>query len=203
MKQSWFASWFETLANTATGFGISLCLQWAVCWWYDLPLHWHDNLAIIGLFTIASLLRGIAWRRLMEALHVRVPLSPFMLAVIAERRRQIEHEGWSLDHDDKHPDGEMARAGGCYLFSGAGVRLNKDGIEKFWPWSKYWWKPRYGDRRRDLVRGCALGIAEGEKFDRCRNKATTKTKPLPVRSLVTDDSHNDHSRLIELGRGAP
>ena len=37
-------------------------LQYAVCWWYSLPLLIHDNLTIIGAFTVLSLLRGIAWR---------------------------------------------------------------------------------------------------------------------------------------------
>ena len=80
MKQSLLASWLETIGSTVSGFLVSLALQHAVCWWFDLPLRAQDNLAIIGLFTAASLLRGIAWRRLMERLHVRVRMSAAMLA---------------------------------------------------------------------------------------------------------------------------
>jgi len=35
-------------------------------------------------------------------LHIRRPNSAFINAVIAERFRQIEQEGWSIDHDDGH-----------------------------------------------------------------------------------------------------
>lgn len=170
MKQSWFASWFETIASTATGFLISLGLQYAVCWWWGLPLKLHDNLAIIALFTVASLLRGIAWRRLMEKLHVRRPLSPAMLAVIAERHRQKDVEGWDEAHDDKHDHGDLGVAGAAYLLSGSGYAFKG---RQTWPWNNTWWKPDVVRPRRDLVRGLALGLAELEKLDR------TKTKRAP------------------------
>lgn len=168
MKQSWFASWFETIASTATGFILSLGLQYVVCWWYDLPLRIQDNLAIIALFTVASLLRGIAWRRLMEKLHVRTPLSPAMLAVIAERRRQIEVEGYSPDHDDhEYKNGELANNGAAYLLSAAGSPYLG---ERIWTWDHQWWKPDLARPRRDYVRGLALGIAGLEQLDRAKTK---------------------------------
>ena len=35
--------------------------------------------------------------------------------IAAERRRQIEEEGWSAEHDDdEHQDGELAMAAACY-----------------------------------------------------------------------------------------
>ncbi|HNP65489.1 MAG TPA: hypothetical protein PKH39_16265, partial [Woeseiaceae bacterium] len=34
--------------------------------------------------------------------------------ILAERLRQISDEGWSLEHDDKHSNGEMAQAAACY-----------------------------------------------------------------------------------------
>jgi hypothetical protein len=39
-----------------------------------------------------------------------------------------------------------------------------------WPWAKTWWKPDLRNRRRDLVRGLALGLAELEKFDRTKKR---------------------------------
>ncbi|PXB75626.1 hypothetical protein CW299_41965, partial [Pseudomonas aeruginosa] len=36
------------------------------------------------------------------------------LDVQAERRRQVEAEGWTPKHDDEHADGQMAQAAGCY-----------------------------------------------------------------------------------------
>ena len=34
--------------------------------------------------------------------------------VMAERRRQIESEGWTEEHDDKHVNRELSRAAACY-----------------------------------------------------------------------------------------
>jgi hypothetical protein len=168
MKQSWFASWLETIGSTSSGFVVSLGLQYAVCWWWDLPLRTHDNLLIIGMFTVASVLRGIAWRRLMERLHVRVKMSAGMLAVVAERQRQRDGEGYDDAHDDKHPAGELAAAAAAYLttFQSQGMRA---GPPIGWPWARSFWNPK--DVRRNLVRGLALGLAELERFDRmCRRK---------------------------------
>lgn len=189
MKQSLLASWIETLASTATGFAISLALQYVVCWWYGLALQIQDNLAIIGLFTVASLLRGIAWRRLMEKLHVRRPLSAFMQAVIAERYRQREVEGYDAAHDAAHSPLTIAQAGAAYLF-GADRQVLIDyeladeptvyiGGRLLWPWSIDTWKPR--ETRRNLVRGCALGIAAGELNDiesKIKRPSNLSAKPL-------------------------
>lgn len=38
--------------------------------------------------------------------------------VLAERRRQIETEGWTPEHDDRHNAGEMALAASCYAQEG-------------------------------------------------------------------------------------
>ena len=165
MKQSLFASWFETIASTATGFLISLALQHVVCWWYDLPLRMEDNLAIIAVFTAASLLRGIAWRRLMEKLHIRTPLSPSLLAIAAERRRQREVEGYDDTHDDQHVVGELAAAGASYALA-SGEHRSTPPID--WPWDDIYWKPQ--DMRRDLVRAGALIVAELDGLERRRRR---------------------------------
>ncbi|TIM14496.1 MAG: hypothetical protein E5Y67_12520 [Mesorhizobium sp.] len=34
--------------------------------------------------------------------------------IAAERQRQIESEGWTPEHDDKHEKGELAGAAACY-----------------------------------------------------------------------------------------
>jgi hypothetical protein len=164
MKQSRLASILETIGSTATGFLLSLIIQYGICWLYDLPLRLHDNLFIIAVFTVASLVRSYGWRRLMEAFHVRRTLSPFMQAVIAERFRQVEQEGWSHEHDDKHLAGQLAHAGACYaMFPGPKP-------PKLWRWSKAWWKPTPNDYRRQMVKSAALIIAEGERHDRMKTK---------------------------------
>jgi hypothetical protein len=76
--------------------------------------------------------------------------------VLAERLRQIEAEGWTPEHDDKHTKGEMAKAAACYA---AGYP-----IATLWPWGDEWWK--FSDRRRNLVKAGALILAEIERLDR-------------------------------------
>lgn len=164
MKQSKLMSWVETCLNTGIGFVIAITAQILVfpLFGFNPPL--STNLYIGLIFTVVSIVRGFVLRRLFEALHIRRPLSPFMQAAISERYRQIEQEGWSAQHDDtEHPTGELARAGATYAYcagSEPGLAPN------MWQWSRDWWKP--AGFRRDLVKACALIIAEGEKFDRNR-----------------------------------
>lgn len=185
MKQSLLASWCETIASTATGFAISLGLQYLVCWYYSLTLVLHDNLAIIGLFTVASLVRGIAWRRLMERLHVRDPLSPAMLAIAAERRRQQETEGFHAAHDDTHPSGDLALAGICYIRKAIDPAWTSSvAAPLLWPWEPRWWKPQ--GFWRDMVRGVALIVAEMDRSLRNRKRKPPVTvSESPARTEAT------------------
>jgi hypothetical protein len=164
MKQSRLMSMLETAISTAAGFGLSLLLQWLILpMLLGIAIPLTTNLAFAAVMTVASLVRMFVLRRVFEAFHIRRPLSAFMNAVIAECFRQHDVEGWTTEHDDKHPTGELAAAGASYLLH-AGTASSTTPHE--WPWSSEWWKPN--GYRRDLVRGVALGIAEGEKFDRAR-----------------------------------
>lgn len=98
--------------------------------------------------------------------------------MLAERRRQVEVEGWTPKHDDEHDKGEMARAAACYaLHAGSCFAWRADAYQSakphegnpaaqnsLWPWDMKWWKPK--DPRRDLVRAGALILAELERLDR-------------------------------------
>ena len=90
--------------------------------------------------------------------------------IAAERHRQVSAEGWTPEHDDHHATGELARAAGCYAFSGGRLeddeqgRFNDLAIRHGWPWAQEWWKPK--SRRADLVRAGALIVAEIERLDR-------------------------------------
>lgn len=88
--------------------------------------------------------------------------------VLAERRRQVEAEGWSPDHDDEHDGGELAAAAGCYAHKAAG--WNYYSARDRWPWAMEWWKP--STPRRDLVKAGALILAEIERLDRAALSAT-------------------------------
>jgi hypothetical protein len=168
MKQSRTMSFVESIINIAVGFGISLFAQWSILPLLGVAINFRQNIAFAVIMTVISIARQFVLRRVFEALHIRRPLSPFMKAVVAERFRQIEEEGFDHAHDDGYEIGELAKAGSNYIYYAS------DPIPALcpptWPWERRWWKPR--GMRRDLVRGCALAIAEGEKLDRNR-----KAKP--------------------------
>lgn len=180
MKQSRFMSMLESIINIAVGFGISLAAQWFFLPLLGVSISLAQNIYFALIMTVISIARSYVLRRLFEALHIRRPLSAFMAAVVAERYRQIEQEGWSIEHDNEHTSGELAMAGAAYAlnpsqrnqFSEARAPLQwQPEMPACWPWIRTWWKPT--DNRRDLVKACALIIAEGEKFDRNRKGART------------------------------
>lgn len=86
--------------------------------------------------------------------------------VLTERQRQIEREGWTLEHDDQHDGGELAKAAACYIIYPYAPAF----ANTFWPmsWSMAWWKP--GNERRDLVKAAALLLAEIERRDRANER---------------------------------
>jgi hypothetical protein len=81
--------------------------------------------------------------------------------VLAERKRQVDAEGWTPEHDDEHGGKQMAHAAACYALGSQGWLQR--GV-KFWPWDDQWWKPR--DHRSNCVRAAALLLAEIERLDR-------------------------------------
>ncbi len=96
--------------------------------------------------------------------------------IIAERRRQVEVEGWKPEHDDQHRLGELSRAAAAYAFS-AGCSITSGGcfepwvsapLVAIWPWHDSQFNPK--DPRRDLVRAGALIIAEIERIDRAAKR---------------------------------
>lgn len=96
--------------------------------------------------------------------------------VLAERQRQIEREGWTPEHDDSHPHGEMARAAATYCLCADGPP--KPGVASELYQSRRWdfnilaaiwprnWRFNPKDRRSNLVRAAALLLAEIERLDR-------------------------------------
>lgn len=83
--------------------------------------------------------------------------------VLDERRRQINAEGWSSEHDN----GALVRAAICYAaplqfparMAASGVKVPEP-----WPWEASWWRPK--NERRNLIKAAALLIAEIERLDR-------------------------------------
>ncbi|RJE87986.1 hypothetical protein [Paracoccus onubensis] len=94
--------------------------------------------------------------------------------VLAERRRQIEAEGWSFEHDDLHDRRELLKAARSYADFACYTPRLRHAVLKIgtppagWPWDERWWKPT--TPRRDLVKAAALIMAEIERMDRAAEK---------------------------------
>lgn len=179
MKQSRLMSWLETSLSTAIGFVVAITAQLVIFPLFGFSPPLSHNLMIGALFTVVSVARGYLVRRLFEALHIRTPLPASILAVAAERRRQVEVEGWTAEHDDEHVPGDLSRAGACYALAAAARNLRETGLTELadnieaairwlWPWHRSWWKPQ--DNRRDEIRGTALIIADLDLMDRARKQ---------------------------------
>ncbi|MCE3262592.1 MAG: hypothetical protein K0R43_1671 [Pseudoduganella sp.] len=123
-------------------------------------------------YTAAENLFGILARRRerVAAQVAPVAMSLAAAAVLAERRRQVEQEDWSHEHDDAHPCGEIAAFAAVYAMppaardwpaeeTGYGATFG----EALCPED---WTPKFGDRRRELVKAGALILAEIERLDR-------------------------------------
>ncbi|MDH0363430.1 hypothetical protein [Comamonas aquatica] len=112
-------------------------------------------------------------------------LTPAARDVLAERKRQIETEGWKPERDDVYDTGEMALAAACYAAHSAScaaikaphtargvfvrTRSAQDFVGEMWPWSADWWKP--SGHRRNLEKAAALILAEIERIDRAAQAA--------------------------------
>ncbi|WGS47134.1 hypothetical protein LFL97_33960 [Burkholderia sp. JSH-S8] len=108
---------------------------------------------------------GEVQRWIDENIAPRVPLRDAVCDVLAERRRQVDVEGWTPEHDDEYTNNELARASACYAYP---ELTAVDGL-RAWPWPGQWWKP--SAPRRNLVKAVALGIAEIERLDRAAARA--------------------------------
>jgi hypothetical protein len=106
--------------------------------------------------------------------------------IAAERHRQIEKEGWTPAHDDKHVHCELAEVAACYATPNPQQMCVRAGIDDVsggrgecavygeteftvplvWPetWHPAWWNPT--DRITDLVKAGALIAAEIDRLQR-------------------------------------
>jgi hypothetical protein len=88
--------------------------------------------------------------------------------IAAERKRQIEEEGWTAEHDFQWSKGELTKAAVCYLYPGD--ELMPKWKKTFWPWDAGWWKPSPANRVRDLEKAGALCAAEIDRLQRLEEK---------------------------------
>ncbi|WP_206167870.1 hypothetical protein [Variovorax boronicumulans] len=98
-----------------------------------------------------------------------------LAAVMLERRRQVDVEGWTPEHDDGHVNDEIA-ALACFYAMPPGARE--------WPATETGyghtlgaaivpegWEAKEGDRWRELVKAGALILAEAARHYRAERKA--------------------------------
>ncbi len=86
--------------------------------------------------------------------------------IYSERIRQITQEGWNEEHDDKHTDGELARAAAVYAVP-ANHRTQAM-LFSTWPFDDSWLKLTPDDREKELVKAGALIVAELERLARTK-----------------------------------
>ena len=108
--------------------------------------------------------------------------------IAAERKRQIEREGYTPEHDIHHFEGELAYAAICYAYPNKKLILKrhdkmapavptvdlKQGPEgegtylvmppSIWPFGLENWKPTPDDRIRDLTKAGAMIAAEIDRL---------------------------------------
>ncbi len=127
-------------------------------------LYPHSRVDMVRMFPIFGPAAPVA-----PAAHA---LSQAAQDVLAERRRQVEAEGYDTEHDDTHVMGEIGALAALYLMpDGArdwdatsttyGATLGQALLPEDWT------MPKMGEnRRRDVVKGIACGLAELERLDR-------------------------------------
>ncbi|WP_104492445.1 DUF7220 family protein [Paracoccus denitrificans] len=71
MKQSRLMSLVESLINVLVGYGIAVVTQILIFPWFGLQVTPAQNMAMGGIFTVVSIARSFALRRMFEAVRVR------------------------------------------------------------------------------------------------------------------------------------
>jgi hypothetical protein len=95
--------------------------------------------------------------------------------IAAERERQVNVEGWTPAHDDRHNDGALASAGATYAIvasnmrGGASFEKSIMDYKKTWPFEDGWFKPS-DNPIRDLVKAGAMIAAEIDVILREKNR---------------------------------
>ncbi|KUM02730.1 hypothetical protein KIF53_15625 [Chromobacterium subtsugae] len=128
-----------------------------------------DSIDALGMNSHAEGIRAVAHalKQLAAAPQPAQKLPSVIEEIAAERRRQIEVEGWTPEHDDQHRDYTLAGAAGCYAMHTLAFPAGDP--PPSWPWDKAWWKPSQ-DKRRNWIKAAALLVAAIEREDRASRK---------------------------------
>lgn len=97
--------------------------------------------------------------------------------IAVERRRQVEEEGWTPQHDDQWKRSELIDAALAYLNV---TSRDLDYMPRYWPWAEFWWKPK--DPMRNFIKAGALIAAEIDRLQRIVEKK--KNPPHAYRQVL-------------------
>lgn len=64
-------SLLETVMSTAIGYVVAVLPQLVIYPWFGVHIDIHANMAMAGVFTVVSVIRGYWVRRLFNYLHVK------------------------------------------------------------------------------------------------------------------------------------
>jgi hypothetical protein len=98
--------------------------------------------------------------------------------IAAERKRQIEEEGWNDSFIDSCMENELPNAAVCYALSKEDRDLDVlicDGVQylfnRLWPFFDKQWKPSPDNRIRELEKAGAFCAAEIDRLLQLEEKA--------------------------------
>ena len=95
--------------------------------------------------------------------------------ITEERLRQINEEGWTLQHDDMWANNQLVGAAVCYLmWKIVGSDMFNKTYDYLWKWDNKWWKPK--ERIHNLVVAGALIAAEIDRIQRLEAEGANNAK---------------------------
>jgi hypothetical protein len=131
----------------------------------DFPMHIPSNVEHAMLSEIAELRGSLTESELTLAAR----------AVLAERQRQVDREGYSHKNDNVHILGELGAYAAFYAMPPAARDwpAAETGYGATWGEAivpRDWAAPKPGDRRGELIKAGALILAEIERLDRAEGR---------------------------------
>lgn len=96
--------------------------------------------------------------------HQNLPSANGAERIASERRRQIEVEGWTPEHDVEHAAADGYPSSQAALVQAAIAYLTPERAGVIWPWHWRFYKPSQGDRVRELTKAGALIAAEIDRL---------------------------------------
>jgi hypothetical protein len=98
--------------------------------------------------------------------------------IAAERKRQIEEEVWTAEHDDLWTREVLANAAACYAmpYRTKSKKVTYDGVhyhpilDFIWPFSEDWYNPSPDNRIREMEKAGAFCAAEIDRLQRLEEK---------------------------------